>query len=174
MKRMLLGFALLCLPLFATAAPDKPAAKAAPCAASVHRQFDFWIGDWDTFDTDAPGKPSVARNKVESILGGCVVREDYRQADGMQGESYTIYDATRKVWHQSWVTNRGELLILEGTKQGSRLVLSGTRRDEKGEQLLQVSWEPQGRDVREIARASRDGGKTWTPLFDIVFRAHKP
>jgi hypothetical protein len=28
--------------------------------------------------------------------------------------------------------------------------------------------------VRETATRSKDGGKTWEPLFDIVFRPHKP
>jgi hypothetical protein len=88
----------------------------------------------------------------------------------MRGESFTTYDATRQLWHQSWVTNRGELLILEGRQEGKRIVLSGVDRDAKGQRTIEVSWEPQGTEVREIARISRDGGKTWTPMFDIVFR----
>jgi hypothetical protein len=149
-------------------AADKPAA----CADAVYRGFDFWLGDWDTFDTDAPGKPSVARNTITTMLDGCAIREDYRQADGMRGESFTTYDATRQLWHQSWVTNRGELLILEGKQDGRRIVLSGVDRDAKGQRTIEVSWQPQGKEVREIARISRDGGTTWTPMFDIVFRRH--
>ncbi len=162
-------YSLLCLlvlaPLSAHAV-DKPAT----CADAMHRGFDFWLGDWDTFDTDAPGKPPVARNTITPMLDGCAIREDYRQNDGMRGESFTTYDATRRLWHQSWVTNRGELLILEGRQQGRRIVLSGVDRDANGQRTIEVSWEPQGKEVREIARWSRDGGKTWTPMFDIVFR----
>jgi hypothetical protein len=31
-----------------------------------------------------------------------------------KGQSFTIYDVARDVWHQTWVTNRGELLEIEG------------------------------------------------------------
>jgi len=33
-------------------------------------------------------------------------------------------------------------------------------------------WSAQGDSVRETAMASRDGGKTWAPLFDLLFRPH--
>jgi len=101
--------------------PQAQAPERAPCAAPEYRQFDFWIGDWDAFELKAPGKV-VARNRVDSILGGCVLREVYEQGDGLTGQSFTIYDATRKVWHQSWVTNRGQLLVIEGGMQGDRMV----------------------------------------------------
>ena len=35
-------------------------------------------------------------------------------------------------------------------------------------------WRVDLADVREKADRSTDGGKTWTPLFDIVFRPHRP
>jgi len=149
-----------------------PAAKPA-CAGGEYREFDFWVGDWDTFEQE-PGasKNSTARNHVDLILDGCVLREDYDQTDGLHGQSFTIYDAVRKLWHQSWVTNRGQLLVLEGTRSGSRITLEGDSVTAKGRQRVRVFWEPQGADVRETATASDDGGKTWKPLFDIVFRKH--
>ncbi|HET7358925.1 MAG TPA: hypothetical protein VFJ04_02160 [Rhodanobacteraceae bacterium] len=159
--------------LFAFAAPHARAADAKPCADAAHHQFDFWIGDWDAFDAAAPGKGPVARNHVDAILGGCALREDYVQADGLHGESFTIYDASRKLWHQSWVTNRGELLVLEGHRRGNRIVLEGETTTAAGKHRVRAFWEPQDGDVREIASTSSDGGKTWTPLFDIVFRKHR-
>ena len=147
--------------------------KGAPCAAPEFRQFDFWLGDWDTFEVNAPDK-IVARNHVDSILDGCVVREVYEQNDGLVGQSFTIYDAARKVWHQSWVTNRGQLLIVEGGMQGERMVLTGIDRttDGKSRQLRGI-WMRVPPGVRETAETSTDGGKTWQLLFDIVFRPHK-
>ena len=167
-----LGLAVPAPPTLATGAPP-----AAHCSAPVYREFDFWLGDWDTYRVDPTGKvptgaPSVARNRVTAILGGCVLHEVYRRTDGYTGESFTIYDATRHIWHQSWVTNEGELLVAEGTRQGKSIVLTGTSRDAQGTQLLRVSWTPQGDGVRETALQSRDGGKGWTPLFDILFRPH--
>src|SRR5262249_13862797 len=84
-----------------------------PCSQPEFRQFDFFAGDWDTFDIGSPTK-IVARNRVTIVLGGCVIHEAYEQTDGLVGESFSLYDSTSGKWHQSWVTNRGGLLLLDG------------------------------------------------------------
>jgi hypothetical protein len=150
------------------------ARPSAPCAGPEFRQFDFWLGDWDTYEIADTSKV-VARNRVTSILGGCVLREAYEQNDGLVGESYSLWDAARGVWHQSWVTNRGTLLLLDGRLEGGRMVLTGSEKTANGTaSLLQGIWWVEGKDVREKADRSTDGGKTWAPVFDIVFRPHRP
>jgi hypothetical protein len=145
---------------------------AGPCSAPPFRQFDFFAGDWDTYDVADSGR-MTARNRVTPILDGCVLREDYRQHDGLVGESYSLYDAARQVWHQSWVTNRGTLLLLEGGLEGGRMVLTGTEHHPDGStSLLRGIWWTEGDGVREQAERSTDGGRTWTGVFDIVFRPH--
>jgi hypothetical protein len=145
----------------------------ASCAGPEYRQFDFWLGDWDTYEIADTSKV-VARNRVTSILGGCVLREAYEQNDGLVGESYSLWDAARGVWHQSWVTNRGTLLLLDGRREGDRMVLTGSEKAADGTaSLLRGIWWVEGKDVREKADRSTDGGKTWTPVFDIVFRPHR-
>lgn len=156
---------------FSSAAKDG-AAPASACSAQEYRQFDFWIGDWDAFDADNPGKV-VAHNQVDAILGGCVLREDYRGVSGAEGQSFSIYDASRKVWHQTWVTNRGVLLAIEGTFQDGEMVLSGAD-PARGGQIVRGVWKPVEGGVQETAALSADGGKTWKPWFDITFRPHKP
>ena len=165
----LIGFAVL-----AVAASPVLAAGHVPaaCSAPVYRQFDFFAGDWDTYDVQAPAKV-VARNTVKVILDGCVLHEDYRQDDGLHGESYSLYDAARKVWHQSWVTNHGDLLLLDGGMQGNRMVFEGVQRKAgKPDARVRVAWYRQGGDVRETAQRSMDSGKTWKPEFDILFKPH--
>jgi len=147
--------------------PDPPR-----CAGPEHRQFDFWAGDWDAYDVDAPDKPA-ARVKVDVILGGCALREVYQGVNGLVGESFNIYDASRKVWHQSWVTNRGQLLVLEGEFRDGRMTLRATETTAEGPVLWRGVWIPTAEGVRETAQTSRDGGKTWKPLFDMMFRRHR-
>lgn len=146
-------------------------AKHHSCDAPEYRQFDFWIGDWDGFEGgDAPS----ARLHVEKLLEGCVVHERYEGADGHKGESFSVYDASRKLWHQSWVTNRGELLVIEGTFHDGKMVLAGADRTADGrERRVRGTWKAEGATVRETAVTSVDGGKTWQPWFDLVFRPHK-
>src|SRR6266404_549843 len=76
----------------------KPA-NSDPCAASEYRQFDFWLGNWDVFDVRSPTSPA-ARIRVDRALDGCVLREDYQGIDGAKGQSFSLYDASRKLWHQ--------------------------------------------------------------------------
>ena len=167
------GLFLLVL-LGVAASPLLAAAHASSaCSAPTYRQFDFFAGDWDTYDVQAPDKV-VARNTVKVILDGCVIHEDYRQNDGLHGESYSLYDAARKVWHQSWVTNRGDLLLLDGGMQGDRMVFKGVERKAgKPDALVHAAWYRQGDGVRETAERSLDGGKTWRTEFDILFKPHK-
>lgn len=145
------------------AAEPAPSAK---CVGAAYRQFDFWVGDWDVFDVGS--SIPVAHARIDLILDGCVLREDYQGTDGHKGQSFTIYDAARRVWHQSWVTNRGELLEIEGKIENGEIILSGE--DRAAGSLVRGTWKPQNGDVRETAVTSTDGGNTWKPWFDLVFR----
>jgi hypothetical protein len=149
-----------------------PSAAATPaCTAPEYRQFDFWIGDWDVYDV-GDAKPSM-RIQVEKILDGCALRETYRDVNGLLGESINFYDAGRKLWHQTWVTNRGQVLLLEGKLQNGKMGFRATEQTPQGPVLWRAVWIPQGNEVRETAETSADGGKTWKPRFDIVFRKHR-
>ena len=157
--------------LFAASTGDK-SATSGPCFAPEYHQFDFWVGDWDSFGIASSKKE--ARVRVERILDGCVIHEDYQSIEGHKGESFSIYDASRRVWHQSWVTNRGQLLLIEGSMQDGAMVLAGIDRTADGrERHVRGIWKPVEGGVRETAFTSLDGGKTWKPWFDLMFRRYK-
>lgn len=178
MKRIAWGAGLLVavfLLLIAALQAGNVSSAAAPsigCSASEHRQFDFWLGDWDVFEVD--GGTKVARTHVDSILNGCVLQETYEDGTGYKGESFTIYDASRKVWHQTWVTNRGKLLVIEGTLRDGGITLTGTDLQDGVKRIVRGKWKPAEGGVRETAVISSDAGATWKPWFDLMFRAHKP
>lgn len=146
-------------------------AKPAFCSGPEYRQFDFWIGDWDVLET---GKREVAaRTRVARILDGCFLREDCESTNGLKGQSFSLYDASRRMWHQSWATNKGQLLTIEGRLKDGEMVLSGAERTADGaERLVRGTWKPINGGVRETAVSSLDGGKTWQLWFDLVFRPH--
>jgi hypothetical protein len=171
MSRGFLALTLLWAASQALAA--SPASPVTPCSAPEYRQLDFWLGDWDTFEPDGSGS-SQARNRVTAILGGCVIHERYEQTDGLTGESFSIYDAPRKVWNQTWVTNHGDRLSIEGTFKDGALTLEGPMFDKQGKPMtIRGVWKAQGDGVRETATVSKDGGKTWESYFDILFRKHR-
>jgi ketosteroid isomerase-like protein len=163
-RRMTPCSGLTLLLILSTAGP----AAAGSCATPEHRQFDFWIGDWDAFDTVQPDKV-VARLRVDRILDGCVLREDYQGEDGHKGQSFSLYDASIKAWRQSWVTNRGEFLLLGGHFQDNQMVLTGADFTPDGkERQVRGVWKQVPGGIRETAVTSIDGGKTWKPWFDLI------
>lgn len=136
-----------------------------PCATPEHRQFDFWVGDWDV---TLPDGTRAGENHIEPMLKGCVLRESWAGARGSHGTSYNIYDASRRRWHQTWVDDQGNLLVLEGTFADGRMTLEGESADSAGHpQRQRITWTltAPGR-VRQLWESSSDAGVTWTTAFD--------
>ncbi len=175
-RTALAAFGMACIaPAMAIASAAAPTST--HCSAAEYRQFDFWIGDWDTFEADDPDGPSIARARVEPIADGCGIRELYEQGDGLIGDSILSYDAVRKQWHQTWVTNRGSLMVLWGNLKDGEMVLEGEVHLKDGTSVMQrITWKVEGKGVRETAVLSKDEGKTWAPAFDVLFvkRGSKP
>ncbi len=158
----------------AAAAPAAGAPASPHCSAVEYHQLDFWIGDWDTFESDAPDGESLARARVYPIAGGCAIHELYEQNDGLIGDSILSYDPVQKHWQQTWVTNRGSIMVIVGNFKDGALVLEGEAHLKDGTSVMQrISWERKDDGVREWAVMSKDGGKTWTPAFDVLFRKRK-
>jgi hypothetical protein len=147
--------------------------RPAGCAAAEYHQLDFWLGDWDTFEfTDAT--TSIARTHVTRIAAGCALHELYEQTDGLIGDSILSFDAARKVWQQTWVTNYGSLMAINGRFKDGTMTLEGEMHGGTGSSMLQrITWKAEGGGVRESSVMSKDGGKTWEPAFDVVFRKHQ-
>jgi ketosteroid isomerase-like protein len=169
MKRLLILFlALTLLPLIEAA--ENSSDRGTPqCSSPEHHQFDFWAGDWDVYDRDNP-KVRSAHVRVDRILGGCVLHETYEDPTGHHGESFSIYDAARKVWHQTWVTNRGELLVIEGKFESGAMNLNGTDYAKNVE--VRGTWKQEDGGVRETAYYVSDAGRTRKLWFDLMFRPH--
>ena len=145
---------------------------AAPCSTAEYRQFDFWIGQWDVFRPD--GKPA-GRSSITQTLDDCVILEDYHGATGYHGQSFNIYDSTRQVWHQTWVDVTGGLLVLEGKFSNGQMVLEGRKAEGTASVRERIVWKPlDGGGVEQIWDESRDEGKTWTVLFDGIYKSWAP
>jgi hypothetical protein len=159
-------FAVACTYAIAALADDPPKAPP-PCATPAHRQFDFWIGDWDVRN---PAGKLVGRNQITVMHNGCVLLESWSGNGGVTGSSFNLYDAERGKWHQTWVDNSGSLLVLEGGLAGSRMVLASA----PGEAMSRITWEPlaDGR-VRQLWESSADRGATWKTAFDGYYEKRK-
>jgi hypothetical protein len=161
----ILAYSVLAVTGLPLAGQTPPPGAPAACTSAEHHQFDFWIGAWDV---TRPDGVRAGENRIEPILGGCVLQERWTGARGVHGSSYNIYDATRRRWHQTWVDEGGTLLVLEGTFAGGRMILEGVTTDTAGQRQRQrITWEQTapGR-VRQLWESSADDGATWTVAFD--------
>ncbi len=140
------------------------AAPPAPCSSAEHRQFDFWIGDWQVRKPDGT---FAGINRITREYGGCVVHEHYATGKGYSGESLNVYDAARKVWHQTWVDDSGLLLTLEGSWDGKSMILEGLAPAPNGTMAKQrITWTPNADgSVRQLWEAA-DAKGAWSVAFD--------
>lgn len=157
----LAALSLAISPVLASAQEAQPPP---PCAAPEYRQFDFWLGSWDV---TAPDGNVAGTNTIDSILSGCVLHERWRGARGMTGTSFNTYDPHAGTWHQTWVDDQGGFLLLSGGLQESSMVLQGEMMDDEGPITHRITWTPVSADeVRQFWETSRDGGASWTAVFD--------
>ena len=150
-----------------TALPAFSAMAATPCESTTHREFDFWVGDWQVHT--ANGK-LAGTNHITSEYNGCVVHEHYDTGRGYSGESLNIYDAGRKVWHQSWVDTSGVLLLLEGGLHNGSMVLEGQTTGKDAKVIHhRITWTPNANgSVRQLWESTDDKGQ-WNTAFDGMY-----
>jgi hypothetical protein len=165
----LLALLLVALPQNAPAAPPK-----VECTDLAYRALDFWIGDWDVFDTASGTR--IARSRVEKSADGCIVAETYEQnvdrggtKSDYRGTSNTMLTRRDGLWRQSYTDNKGRVATLAGTITGNVMLLTQTFGRERSRMTLAL--QPDG-SLRQRAVASSDFGKTFssTPSFDFTYR----
>ena len=164
---------ILAAALLLTLAVSAPAAPAAVCKDGGYHQFDFWLGEWDVFETS--GGPREARASITSVQNGCGVHEAYRNDDGGGGgESLNTFDPHTGVWRQSWLSDKGQIAVMEGRKEGTSINIMGPETGDAVGRIIRGSWTPiAGGAVHETADRSDDGCKTWKPWYDLTLRPHK-
>jgi hypothetical protein len=141
-----------------------------PCSAQQHRQFDFWVGDWEVVDTAGQ---VAGHNRITREMGGCVLREEWTSAAGGTGSSLNIYDAASGQWHQTWVDASGTLLLLDGGLQSDGVMVMEGERPAAGGATAhnRITWTRQTPDrVRQLWQVSAGGGASWRTLFDGTYR----
>jgi hypothetical protein len=140
------------------------ASAAAPCDSAEHKAFDFWLGEWSVY---GPQGKLAGKNSIRKEYDGCVVHERYETERGYRGESLNMYDAGRKLWHQTWVDSSGLLLILEGGLEDGKMVLLGQTAGKQGAVVKhRVTWTPNtDGTVRQFWESTNDAGE-WKVTFD--------
>jgi tetratricopeptide (TPR) repeat protein len=144
--------------------------NARPCAASPeHRQFDFWIGEWDV--QNSQGQPAGS-SSIQLILGDCTIFENWTSANGAYtGKSFNLYNSSLKKWQQFWVDDKGGVLEFTGEYKDGELRYTGESLDPQGNRITHhlTFFNLSPTRVRQLWEQSTDGGKTWTTVFDGLY-----
>ena len=170
-----LGAFMLAAPLLAQTPVAMPTPQLSACATPEHRQFDFWVGEWNVFPT---GKDvQVATSRIEKLYGGCALRENWMPKSRQDGGSLNGYDARDRVWRQTWLDSSGAIVVFTGGLEARAMVLTGVWRDANGpgkDALTRMTYTP-GDDgsVRQLGEQSTDAGKTWQPGFDFTYKPRR-
>lgn len=140
--------------------------RANPCKFDDnYRKFDFWVGEWDVYSQGQ----KIAESSITNSNGDCGILENWRPTNSNGGSSISYYDSTDKKWKQNWVAN-GNVSHYEEpenyTDGDMHLVAKGN-----GVWYRMIYTNDKEKDtVRQVMESSNDQGKTWTVVFDGLYK----
>ena len=159
---------LLCIVSTQTLIAQK---KSCACCTPEARQFDFWLGDWETYTPD--GK-LAGRNSITMQQDSCLIKESWTSnGSAYTGTSYNFFNQQTKKWQQLWIDNQGGNLQLEGEfKDGNMQLTSQLTPNKEGTlQLDRITWHANADGtVRQVWEVSTDKGSTWKIIFDGLYK----
>jgi tetratricopeptide (TPR) repeat protein len=151
----------------------KATSNAYPCHDNPHnREFDFWVGKWDVFQTGA-GFP-VGKEVVETSMEGCLIIENwFALGSPNEGKSMNFVSTKTHKWEQVWMSTSGVYLhYYNGEYRDGAMRYEGDGVDKAGNKLLfHFTFFNKGpNEVRQLLEQSADLGKTWSTLYDFTYR----
>ncbi len=159
--RYLLTLAAALLAPLALAQP-----QALDCQQSgAHRQFDFWLGKWEVHGA---GGQFAGNNEITREETGCALREQWRSASGVTGQSLNYYNPETRRWRQLWLDAGYSIIDISGGLEDGAMALEGTITylSTGKSHGFRGTWTPQedGR-VRQFFE-QRDAEGAWQTWFD--------
>jgi len=165
--------------LRAPAAEQEQTPAPARCDQPPYHQLDFWLGDWQVYDTQTHAL--VAFDRVEKQYEGCVVIETltfltdlYRRSGvpvRLAGIAVNRFDGEQ--WLQMWADNQWGAILLRGARASSGTmefvtVIPSRKRDVK------LVYEPQADGgVRILQYVAPTGSGRWTKYGDLSYRRNR-
>jgi hypothetical protein len=146
-----------------------PACEDAP----TYHALDFWVGEWEVFVNDR----RVGVNRIDKVLDGCAIIENWSARDGGDGKSlfFVDYDGQWvQVWVSQWARTPGgvkEKVMVDDPPEGAVRFQGVIRHPEAGEWLDRTTLTPlEDGAVRQVIEISEDNGASWNPTFDAIYR----
>lgn len=140
-----------------------------PCCTEDYQKFDFWLGNWEVFNTKGD---KVGSNTITKMYDNCVIQEKWVSKGPSRGTSYNYYDRSDKSWHQIWIDNTGYVLKLKGNFSDGRMILKSKLLDGKrGKFYNQISWfENNDGSVTQLWETFNEGNDKIGELFRGIYK----
>jgi hypothetical protein len=165
MKKMVL-LIMMMLPLYLCADNTEFHCEKKP----EYQILNFWVGDWDVQDVDGQ---KVGSNRIEKILGGCAVVENWTELDGHEGKSFFYFNNPTGKWKQVWVEDSGGMKEKEFIQKfgDGGVRFQGLVQISDGSMILdRTTLTPKDQNhVKQVIEISRDQGKNWKAVFHAIY-----
>ncbi len=155
--------------------PAAPAAQPPACTTPEHRQFDFWVGNWNVYRTGT--EQQVGTSRIETLYNGCAIRENWMPLRGGAGGSLNSWLPQEGKWRQTWVDSGNSYAVFEGQYRNDEMVMTGVWAGAAGpgsRPLIRMYWSRVEGGIRQRGEQSTDNGQTWAPNFDFTYRPANP
>ena len=141
-----------------------------PCSTEGHRQFDFWVGEWEVYDTK--GDTLVGHNHIKRIIKDCVIEENWTGSTGFVGKSFNTYNSVDSTWNQVWVDQSGATYHFSGKYQDNVMALKGSFTGKQGTAFFKLTFyhHPKNNTVQQVWEMSQDNQATWSTIFDGTYK----
>ena len=168
----LIGTALaVALGLAVSSSGQTPPAAATPppaCASPAHRQFDFWVGQWDVYRPDTNAQ--VATSLIENLYDNCAIRENWMPFKGTAGGSINVYRPKSGEWLQVWTDGANELHTYHGRWTGKIMEFEGEAKDAADVgRKVKMTYEPMP-DGSVVQTGYNWSDKGWVLNYQFSYR----
>lgn len=125
-----IGLAIICVASSATVlAQEGTAATPTPppsiCETSpAFGDFDFWVGEWNVYSNDE-ARQFQGTNSISKHYNSCLLKENWKSAQGGGGFSINYYNSVKNEWRQVWVAGGYSIDYSGGLNDDGAMVLEG-------------------------------------------------
>ncbi len=136
--------------------------------------LDFWVGKWEMASHSRKNPTSeeftdgIAHNDVIRKWDGKAIEENFSNG-AYKGQSWSVFNPTTKVWHQTWIDNGGAYLLFEGGKEGDKFVLNLKNGGPKVQMRMVFSNIQKDSFVWDWEQSS-DEGKSWLLMWELKYK----
>lgn len=141
-----------------------------PCATKEYKQFDFWLGNWNVYDTK---DNLIGKNRIVKMPNACAIQENWESKTGPSlGTSYNYYNAKNKTWNQVWIDNGGGSLVLKGNRIKNKMILkSGLSTNKNGTFYNKVTWTKKANgNVEQVWEVVNKNHKVINEVFRGIYK----